>query len=742
MDTTAFRKYVTEERFEVFCRAALSECVLPRKGRKTFTLPETPAAEQSPFDAEFIGEWLGHKGKFLLEFKSADPGRDVTRQRAAIRKDLCGDERRKGKLLRAAEREPNAAAYVLVMAVRATDAFLQGIRRHLKEHRICFGFEVLDLPVVEKWLQDYPELHKRFRPPEEKRSLPDFIERLIEQGAPVNFPPYKRLDELYQPPREFGLICDILRTKHIVFITGPPQVGKTFTAAYILWHHYREYGWEPQWLFPLDSAAEPAPGGPRIRRVPTERSIIDLVAQKVGPNRAVYVEDIFGKTPEQEIRGEMLDANEVLRGIVDLVKGGQHSCCVIVTSRKEIFDRAVKKDRRLREFVVDLKTSLTLGSYTTEQRAGLLRRYAELYGCTWLEGEALPADVTEAAEILQAPGAIRYYCQAGRDASTAAKRQRHLRASRKELVNAFANQIACLDELPLAVLLTAHYFGALRRTFQAALPRLVAPDAPTALRSAGRKLEHIASVGGPLTFAHPDYAAAIRLVMKKVRNVRRLFHELATNLANAAPELRGRAALGLCWNYAELDKAGREILSKLTADPDRGVRRRAAWALGVNYENLDKVGREILRELSAEPDPEVRGEAADGLGLGREKLDKAGWDILRQLARDPHPKVREKAAWALAGNYDGLDKAERNILRQLTRDPDPELRRQVAWALGWNYTKLDKAGRDMLGQLARDPHPKGRGEAAGALGRNYDNLDKAGHAMLRQLARDADPEVR
>jgi hypothetical protein len=603
-------------RFETFCHEAMSTPqVLKGRARTNYRPAES---DDSPYDGETNGEYRGHTGRILFEYKCGSRASEILKDLLEPSAGGTGD-----KLCRARRLRPDAVAYVLVLGKAGMrSAAVDRVRAFIEAHGLGFAFEIERPQTVRGWLKALPHLELRFRPPAEDRTLGEFLktleERLRPQGGSVNFPQYSKLDQLYVEPREFEKAFGILQKKRIVLLVGPPHVGKTFTAVYLLWHFFKVSEREPRWILPKPLEAEPGPGAsvPQVKR--PHQSLAALVAENVGPHKVTYVEDPFGKTSDEEVRWDYPDPGAILSEIVQYVQRDAKDAQVVITSRERVLDQALSKQPKLRELVVRLKGSVRLGtgSYTKEQKRELLRRYASLHGCRWAAGD-IPADAYDAAAKLPTPHAIAYYCDLAAASATPAARWKCFRKASQELVKAFAGEIARLDETPLAALLTAELFEPSPELFARAFPRLAGANPVETWAAAMKALSDFARVGEygwRLTYVHPSYAEATRLVLKRDVRVRAIFREACNSLAKDSElRVRGAAAwwLGLSWK--DLDAEGRAVLGGLAKDPEAGVRKEAAQALGDNWRDLDAGGRALLVGLAKDSEASVRGAAVGAL---------------------------------------------------------------------------------------------------------------------------------
>ena len=69
-----------------------------------------------------------------------------------------------------------------------------------------------------------------------------FLDLIGESSSKI----YNRIDELFVPPIEYDEIKASLEKNRVVFITGPPEFGKTYTAIRLLWEFFCS-GYNPVW---------------------------------------------------------------------------------------------------------------------------------------------------------------------------------------------------------------------------------------------------------------------------------------------------------------------------------------------------------------------------------------------------------------------------------------------------------------------------------------------------------------
>ena len=175
---------------------------------------------------------------------------------------------------------------------------------------------------------------------------------------------YRRIDRLYVEPEEYPQIVEHLENKKIVFITGTPGYGKTYTAVRIMWEFYNK-GYEPRWI---------KGGSPEQREKARERmSEIERELKDMGEKTIVYFEDPFGFT-EYEKRDDLKSRINHILNHVKTVRDAY----VIITSRKDIFKKFEKESysaEKIAEFEKEL--NIVKPSYPEEKSEILLKKWAE-----------------------------------------------------------------------------------------------------------------------------------------------------------------------------------------------------------------------------------------------------------------------------------------------------------------------------------------------------------------------------
>jgi hypothetical protein len=191
-----------------------------------------------------------------------------------------------------------------------------------------------------------------------------FLDAIGQAGSKI----YDRIDCLYVPPVEYDEIRKILAEKRIVFITGTPEFGKTYTAVRLLWEYFNE-DYIPIWW---EGEEEP-------ERREMRRSLEDI-ERTLKPHHVVYFEDPFGKV-EYESRSIL---EREIGTIIDCVHN-VGDVFVIITSREEVFKKFLREhlsSMEIRKF--ERKLNIKKPSYSLQKRREILLNWAESRNCKWL----------------------------------------------------------------------------------------------------------------------------------------------------------------------------------------------------------------------------------------------------------------------------------------------------------------------------------------------------------------------
>jgi len=263
------------------------------------------------------------------------------------------------------------------------------------------------------------------------------INRINEKGKIIDFlfkisnpfnKLYERINEVYIQPIEYLKIKRTLEEKRLIFITGTPEFGKTFTAVRLLWEYYNK-GYEPKWVV----------GKEKGERYEVRRKL-ENIESLVKPRQIIYFEDPFGKV-EYEQRENL---GREIGTIIDIIEKID-DVYVIITSREELFKNFLKwktSSKDLEEF--ECKLNIKSPSYDYKKRKEMLLKWAEVFNCRWLNNERIKSNILNKLNnirILPTPLNIRHFAQATTNLYDEREIMSKLKEKSEEISIVFAKEI-------------------------------------------------------------------------------------------------------------------------------------------------------------------------------------------------------------------------------------------------------------------------------------------------------------
>jgi hypothetical protein len=182
---------------------------------------------------------------------------------------------------------------------------------------------------------------------------------------------YGRINEIYVPPIEYEEIIQILENKRLLFLTGTPEYGKTYTAIRLLWEKYT-CGYKPIWFTGTD-----------LYDRKEEREILGRIGTVLKEKNIIYFEDPFGR-----LTYESDDFLERTMGIIINNIKKVDDIYIVITSREEPFKefkRNLIGDCELDDYEVML--NIKRPSYDNEKREQILLRWSEENDCDWIKND-------------------------------------------------------------------------------------------------------------------------------------------------------------------------------------------------------------------------------------------------------------------------------------------------------------------------------------------------------------------
>ena len=336
---------------------------------------------------------------------------------------------------------------------------------------------------------------------------------------------YRLIDELFVPPVEFEQISENLHKNRMVFITGDPGIGKTYTAAKLL-REYFDRDYEPIWFTGLEKE---------------ERKVQRQVLENFRPKdkQIIYFEDPFGR-----VTFERRDAIfTVFRPLNDKLR--ELDAFVIVTSRKSVFETFVQESLsgdELEKFRTEM--SIASPSYSCEKMNEMLTRLASI-SCKWWQKRDARKAAKFAIEsgVLQTPMAIRDLVMSSSEVTSIAELKKQIGRRGEESARSFAYEISdCSFPSRLALLLVFLMGNKHQFAISAAFDKLAKISGRDDLLKTtfiqelrlhlGHRVEQFGSKTRGFRFLHPLYEESLAFAMNNDIEVKEVVKKSADELVN------------------------------------------------------------------------------------------------------------------------------------------------------------------------------------------------------------------
>ncbi len=501
---------------------------------------------------------------------------------------------------------------------------------------------------------------------------------------------FKWIDKVYVPPLEFKEILKTLKEKRIVIITGTPEYGKTYTAIYLMWKYYKS-GYKPEWIRGGDRP-ERLNVGSRLQKMK------DLELEQE-TKKILYFEDPFGKLKYEKI----YDLERKITSILEEIENAK-DLYVIITSREEVFKEFKKRafsGTRLEVF--EKRLSIGKPSYTTEKRKEILKNWATLKKCTWLNNVELKnfiLDQIESENILPTLLNIRDFVGASIDINVREQLLTMIKEKSKGTTWAFLKEIKEMTKdkvlfLTILYVLEDAREEFVKETYQNLIESLYLENARKFNDVFNWFKEDKIEITFPnrIKFSHPSYFEAVKDLISEVDDYDEIFIGLLKYLAEKG-EATWDVAFAIAKHFNELPENIRQILFTLTEkDEAAGA---VAFAIAKHFNELPEKVRQMLFTLA--------------------EKDEAAWPVVSAISKhfnELPENIREQLLLTLAEKNEAagavafiiaekFNELPKNIREQLllTLAEKNEAAGDVAYAIIANFNELPENIRQIFFTLA------------------------------------------
>ena len=518
----------------------------------------------------------------------------------------------------------------------------------------------------------------------------DFLEKIGHQGSKQ----YDRIDELYIQPLEYTNIKDTLLNDRIVFITGTPEFGKTYTAVRLMWEFYTYYGCEPKWI----------KGDEETERIEVRKRLEDIELE-LKHKHIIYFEDPFGKSKYEKIENLEREIGTIIERIKNV-----GDVYIIITSREEIFkefEKEAHSPEYLKEF--EIKLNIKKPSYNYESRKKILLKWAEKENCKWLEEQKLKDFILESikyGKILSTPLSIKDFTIATKNITAEDEFKKIIEKKSKETAKSFSNEIKNMS--PDKILFLSFPFISSRFTvdfikveYDELVKDLNIKDAWVFEKILtwfkDDKINISEFYHKNIEFSHPSYSEALEYLLFEngyIAQIIEIFTKVLFKLSDRE-EASGLIARFIKENFDMIPKNVRnDLLIKLSFKI--GAAEYVVEAIAANFDELPENVGNLLFEHSE--DKNFMRNVARAVAANFDKLPENIRNLLFKLSEDKN--TAGNVAEAIAANFDKLPENVGNLLFNLSEDKNTA--GNVAWAVAANFDKLSENIRNLLFKLSEE----------------------------------------
>jgi len=511
----------------------------------------------------------------------------------------------------------------------------------------------------------------------------EFLERIGRSGSKR----YGRINDVYEPPIEYNDIKRTLEEKRIVFITGTPEYGKTYTAVRLMWEYFNK-GYEPRWIR----------GGEERERIWVREKLVDIKSE-LKPQHIVYFEDPFGKTKYERREDLEREIGTIINSIQQV-----KDVYVIITSREEVFKEFEKEKLSASELrAFEKRINIKKPSYDYERRKEILLKWAENENCKWLRNEELKNLVLryiKYKKILPTPLAIHDFVIATIDIEKEDELREEIEKKSEETEKNLAKEIKNMSDdkiLFLSFLFISDYFDIdfVKATYQELVEELDLKDAWEFDRLLNWfKDDKIELVDNKyIKFSHPSYAQSLKHILIEEDGYisqinKKIFSKLLLKLAE-----KDEAALAVARAVADnFDKLPEEVRNELLLK----LSEEATWIVAktVVY-NFNRIPEEVRNKL-----------------------------LLKLAEKKGAARI---VAWTVVDIFNKIPEEVRNKLL-LKLSEKEEAARIVAWTVVYNFKKIREEVRNKL-LLKLSENDRTAGIVIGIIRDNFNKIPK--HVLLK-----------
>jgi hypothetical protein len=512
-----------------------------------------------------------------------------------------------------------------------------------------------------------------------------------------NNPSFLRIDSAFVAPNEYEDIVNLLEQQKVIFLIGDPEIGKTFTAARLLWDYFLK-GYYPIWH----------PGTEQEERAINRQ---ELSEGTILNSCVVYFEDPFGK--------RRFEDREELRRVIGatIARIKQKNVRVIISSREEIFREFQRETLSTEDFSkYTIEMRLMKPSYTNEKMTEILLNWANEVDCNWLNNQVLKFYIfCKAIGKVVTPLGLWDFACSSKECIDINEIDNLLIEKSKAVRASFSEEIAQMTKekvlfLSLVAILGENKSETIRPTFNKLVDLLKLGFSPIAFE---RTTQHFSSKvtlekkgwrkNPRYAFTHPSYEDAVFSSWNR-DEVKPFIIDILTSLVKDS-DLLIRGCTGLCliknFNDILFKKEAKRIIDEVLHDKKSLTRIGVALGLEMSFKNIAvELGTKFVYELLKDKNGEIRSRA---LSIINNNFDLVPiqdcLEIIGMTLNDRASRVRYETVSCVINHFDSIPIE----IIQKARGVIAELSNSSIWLIGFlsEFTQKDLEERIASGAKNR-----------------------------------------
>ncbi|WP_321422672.1 hypothetical protein [uncultured Methanobacterium sp.] len=555
---------------------------------------------------------------------------------------------------------------------------------------------------------------------------------------------YKRIDDLFVPPKNYNEIYNKLRDDKIVFIVGDPEIGKTYTSVKLLLDSYRNDGYYPIYFKGHDLSEQ-------------IEAMTEKVDSVVKDDVVVYFEDPWGKT-------EFKVFDHVFRDVSDLINRiSEVNARVIITSRLNIFKLIEKKKESLKDLWMHVKKLSIKLAYTEENLIEILENYLETFRPEWHENPTIVSLVKDAIadNTLKTPMSIKKLIESHEAKITEDEQiiQRVLENASQETNIAFGREIEAIfqsREYEKIVFLSFPYIAPfdtqfIKITFEKFLlflndkykfDLIQANDFDYHIGWFKEEIDiYSEETLELLKFSHPSYSDGFSFALKNNPELyNKIFSNFLMELANYGSEIRLKIGNFLFENFDVFPEP--KILQILLSDSDFNVRKLVSKIVFEHFDEFSEVPEEIIEKMSTDENTEVRITSGEIITENFETFPQFAENIVFKMLDDEEPIIRKLIGEIVFEHFDEFSEVPEEIIEKMSTDENTEVRITSGEIITENFETFPQFAENIITQLTEDKDLDVVKATGQKIARNYNKFKEFTENSLLSMSENVDPLVR